>query len=301
MNHKFLTVIGLVSMGVMAAATFNALTGSQPASPEVKRPAKTSPESGLGNPFAAPAGEAFDATFDSKLAELEHAIQTLQETLQSETQKRRQLEQKVALLDKGAQPDNNAQASGIADPASMRDAANSRQTGGGNLNPNWFNEQALLDAGIDHAKVSYIKNVFEQSELDRLYIRDQATREGWMGTERFNNAVKEIADRSNALREQLSDNEYDAYLYAAGLSNRVIVESVLSNSPAGIAGIKSGDIILSYDNQRIYNWPDLTSATSQGTVNATVAVNIIRDNQQQLIYVPRGPLGIRLTTDSVAP
>ena len=158
-----------------------------------------------------------------------------------------------------------------------------------------------MDAGVDQTKVSYIKNVFEQAEMDKLYLRDQATREGWMGSERFNDAMKEIADRTSALRAQLNDDEYDAYLYAAGRSNRVIVESVLSNSPASNAGIQAGDVILSYDNKRIYSWTDLTGATSEGAANTTVAVTIIRNDQRQQVYIPRGPMGVRLTTDSVAP
>ncbi|KPJ97167.1 MAG: hypothetical protein AMJ55_00100 [Gammaproteobacteria bacterium SG8_15] len=179
--------------------------------------------------------------------------------------------------------------------------ASPHRPGSFNQNTNWFNEQALMDAGIDQAKVSYIKNVFEQAEMDKLYLRDQATREGWTGSERFNDAMKEISDRTSELRAQLNDDEYDAYLYAAGRSNRVIVESVLSNSPASNAGIQAGDVILSYDNKRIYSWTDLTGATSEGAANTTVAVTIIRNDQRQQVYIPRGPMGVRLTTDSVAP
>lgn len=285
-------------MGVVVGATLDSFTKTGPAVSDETRPVKSAPEDGLSNPFSSVSG-----TSDNKLAQLEQTIHSLQVTIEAETQKRQQLEQKVAMLEKGIKPgiDRSAQKTGDDNQELNSAASNPHQPGAFSQNANWFNEQALLDAGIDQAKVSYIKNVFEQAEMDKLYVRDQATREGWMGSERFNNAMKEISDRTTALRAQLNDDEYDAYLYAAGRSNRVIVESVLTNSPAGNAGIQAGDTILSYDNKRIYSWNDLTSATSAGAANSTVAVTIVRDNQQQQFYVPRGPLGIRLTTDSIAP
>jgi S1-C subfamily serine protease len=159
----------------------------------------------------------------------------------------------------------------------------------------------MLDAGVDPVKVNFIKQSFEQAEMDKLYLRDQAKREGWINSKRYTDASKEIADRTKALREELNETEYDAYLYAAGRSNRVIVSSLLSTSPASNAGIEPGDTILKYDNKRVYNWSDLTNATSEGAPTDTVTVTIERNGQLQQVYLPRGPLGIRLTTDSVAP
>ena len=159
----------------------------------------------------------------------------------------------------------------------------------------------MLDAGVDPIKVRTIKDAFEQAEMDKLYLRDQAKREGWINEKRYTDAAKEIADRTKALRGELNENEYDAYLFAAGRSNRVIVSSTLSTSPASNAGIQPGDTILKYDNKRVYNWSDLTTATSEGSPSDTVPVIIERNGQQQQVYIPRGPLGIRLTTDSVAP
>jgi S1-C subfamily serine protease len=75
----------------------------------------------------------------------------------------------------------------------------------------------------------------------------------------------------------------------------------LGGSPAANAGIKAGDTILQYGNKRIYSWNDLTTATSEGSAETTVTVTVERNGQQQQVYVPRGPLGIRLTTDSVLP
>jgi len=302
MNYKLLTFIGLISVGVVIGATLDFSEESKPANTGVPQPVKTSSDNTLRSPFSSSS----DPSDTDKLTQLETTIQSLQKQVQEEIDQREKLEKKVALLEKGIRPpgsdnrketdDNNQSA---ADAVTNPHQAGTFQPA--NQSANWFNEQALMDAGVDQAKVSYIKNVFEQAEMDKLYLRDQATREGWMGSDRFNDAMKEISDRTDNLRAQLNDNEYDAYLYASGRSNRVIVESVLNNSPASNAGIQAGDVILSYDNKKIYNWTDLTSATSEGDPNSTVAITVLRDNQQQQVYMPRGPMGIRLTTDSVAP
>ena len=299
MNSKLLTFIGLISIGVVIGAPLDAFNETESNNSAETRPVKTSSNNTLNSPFSSPASDATDDRF----TQLEQTIQSLQDRIQSEIQQREKLEQKVALLEKGIRSTSEISESDAEDNAQPVSSAmaSPHQSGSFNQNTNWFNEQALTDAGVDQAKVSYIKNVFEQAEMDKLYLRDQATREGWMGSERFNDAMKEISDRNSALRAQLNDDEYDAYLYAAGRSNRVIVESVLSNSPASNAGIQAGDVILSYDNKRIYSWTDLTGATSEGAANTTVAVTIIRNDQRQQVYIPRGPMGVRLTTDSVAP
>jgi hypothetical protein len=235
--------------------------------------------------------------------EVKEALQSLQLQLQQEITKRKELEQKVAMLEKNTdnRSSSELEQSSHTDNSANEFTNNPHQSGSFGQSANWFNEQAMLDAGIDSVKVTYIKSAFEQAEMDKLYLRDQATREGWLNSERYTDAAKEIANRTSALREQLTEQEYDAYLYAAGRSNRVIVESVLSTSPASNAGMQPGDTILRYGNKRIYNWSDLTTATSDGTPNDTVSVTIERNGQTQQVYVPRGPLGIRLATDSVAP
>ena len=298
MNQKLLTITGLIAMGVVLGATINSVIEPN-TKPIDRKVAKAKPAARIINPFT----ENANSSGEEKLLMLEQSVQILQNQLQHEIEQRKQLQHKLALLEDNltASVNANSDEEDIDNFQSSGETTSPHQSGVTSRNNNWFNEQALMDAGVDQSKVSYIKDVYEQAEMDKLYLRDQATREGWIGSDRYNTAAKEIADRANALKTQLNENEYDAYLYAAGRSNRVIVESVLSNSPASNAGIQAGDVILSYDNQRVYSWTDLTGATSKGTANTTVPVTIVRNNQKQQVYVPRGPLGVRLTTDSVAP
>ncbi len=163
-----------------------------------------------------------------------------------------------------------------------------------------FNEQALIDRGMNSSQASELKIYFEQLEMDRLYLRDQSIRESW-GREKLAEAMQALESREDDLKSQLGESTYDAYLYAAGRSNRVEVTSVLEKGQAGMAGIMSGDQITRYDNQRIYNGFDLREVTASGNIGDSVEVEIVRDGRTMQFYLVRGPLGIRMNSVSAAP
>lgn len=307
MKHQALLFVGLIGMGAVLGATLihnDTDSDSKIDTEQLKRElaAKQKQASMKG----------IDNLEDQDLESIQQTLANLQDQLQQEVNQRKKLETKVALLEKQLKtsPDNNPESSDeeteneeamLSEPAANPHQGGFSGSSFSGRNDQWFNEQAMLDAGIDPTKVNYIKDSFEQAEMDKLYLRDQATREGWINTTRYTDSVKEIEDRTKDLRNQLSEPEYDAYLFAAGRANRVIVSSLLGASPASSAGIQPGDTILKYDNKRVYNWSDLTTATSDGTPNETVTVTIERNGQLQQVYLPRGPLGIRLTSDSVPP
>ena len=299
MNTKIVTFIGLIGVGAVLGATLRGTDNTnQPSLKPVLTSADSAPASTVGE--FTPVVE----TSSDKIGmqDIQNALTGLQKQLQQEIEKRKQLEKKVARLEKNIKSDssnNNEQSSSASDSA-IENAPNPHQPDSSGQR-NWFNQQAMLDAGVDPGKVNYIKDTFEQAEMDRLYLQDQATREGWINSERYTKELQEINNRTADLRNQLNEKEFDSYLYAAGLPNRVLVQSVLSTSPANNAGIQAGDTILKYDNKRVFNWSDLTGATRGGNPNETVSVTVERDGQTQQLYMPRGPMGIRLTTDSVAP
>jgi C-terminal processing protease CtpA/Prc len=165
----------------------------------------------------------------------------------------------------------------------------------------WFNQQALIDAGVDAATAESIKSRFESQELEKLYLRDQATREGWYGSRRYRNELQALDAQTGDLQKELGDEAYAAYLYATGQPNQVKVQSVLANSSAATAGIQANDQILRYGEQRIYNWRDLRTATTQGNPDESVSVEVIREGKRLQLYVQRGPLGIRMNSISTAP
>lgn len=165
----------------------------------------------------------------------------------------------------------------------------------------WFNQQALIDAGMTQMEAEQLKVRFEEMELAKLYLRDQAVREGWSGGKRYREERQKLESKTEDIKQELDEKAYDAYLFASGQSNRVAVQSVLSGSAAGNAGMLAGDQVLRYASERIYNWRDLRNATTQGDLTETVAIEILRDNKKMELYVQRGPLGIRMNSISIAP
>jgi hypothetical protein len=164
----------------------------------------------------------------------------------------------------------------------------------------WFDEQALVNAGIDALQAETLRRFYEELELERLTLRDQARREDWRNGE-LRMALQTLDNREQELRDQLGDAAYDAYLYAAGRPNRLVVTSVLESAPAGQAGIVTGDRIVGYDNRRIYNWRDLRNAMSGGSITDTVEIEVERDGHSLQFYLNRGPLGVRTDSQSLAP
>lgn len=227
------------------------------------------------------------------------ALAELSQQLQQEIIAREALQKEVAVLsvklaalssaDVPEPADNSASATAPADAAH---------------NPTesaWFNQQALIDAGMAQPEAEQLKVRFEEMELAKLYLRDQAVREGWSGGKRYREERQKLEAKTDNIKQELGEDAYDAYLFASGQSNRVAVQSVLSGSAAGNAGMLSGDQVIRYDGERIYNWRDLRTATTQGDLTETVPVQVLRDNRQMEFYVQRGPLGIRMTSVSVAP
>lgn len=162
-------------------------------------------------------------------------------------------------------------------------------------------EQLLRDAGLSSTQVAQIKERYEQLEMDRLYLRDRATREGWMGTVRYSNEVAKLEENRQGVRNDLGDEGYDAYLFASGQSNRVLIREMLQGSPAKQAGLQAGDVVLRYGDKRIFTTRELQNATAGGRNGEMVPMEIQRDGKSMDFYVPRGPLGVYLDNDSVQP
>ena len=268
--------IGIGSLLTGGAGGMHASSPATPGEKPVNNPDSTMQEPQAANPAAVRLGE-------------------LNRRLQDEIRARQALELKLeSLARQVASMDRAAAASGTADPTEPpADEPNQRDR-------DWFDEQALLDNGMDQSLVSELKVFFEQVEMDRLYLRDRAAREGWDRVQ-LRAELQAIESREEDLRQRLGDDAYDAYLYASGQPNRVAVTSVLASAQAGQAGIQSGDHILRYDNQRIYIWMDLREATTGGDISDTVEVEVERDGTTLQFYLARGPMGIRMDSLSLAP
>jgi hypothetical protein len=226
-------------------------------------------------------------------------IAELDRLLKKEIRARQALEQKLEKLSR-QMTELGIGSKSLNENGELEQVAVSDESSGSNRDKDWFDEQALIDGGMNISQAGELKHNFEQLELERLYLRDQSIREEW-NREKLNEAMRALSLKEDEFKNQLSESDYDAYLYASGQTNRVEVTSVFASAEAGTAGILSGDHIVRYDNQRIYNGFELRQATTSGSIEEMVALEVERDGETLQFYLPRGPRGIRMNSVSVAP
>lgn len=161
--------------------------------------------------------------------------------------------------------------------------------------------QTLIDAGISKDQAAWIQERLDEIELQKLYLRDRATREGWLEEPRYNKERREYLNAVTELRDEVGDDAYDRLLYTLGRANRVVIQDVLQNSPAAQYGLQGSDQIIEYDGQRIFGSKELSSLVTQGSSGVMTLVRVKREGAVHDIYLPRGPLGIRMSSARVAP
>jgi C-terminal processing protease CtpA/Prc len=143
-----------------------------------------------------------------------------------------------------------------------------------------------------------LRQRWERLELDRLELSDRAMREGWFMTPRH---VEEYRGLDAAFKADLGEDGYDAYLYATGQDNRVLVRDVLAGSAASAADIQPGDEIVSYNGTKIYTKTELLPQTAAGARGDLVTIDLIRRGEALSLRVQRGPLGVVLGSAKKAP
>jgi len=135
-----------------------------------------------------------------------------------------------------------------------------------------------------------------------LYLKDRASREGWLNTSRYRKEQREATNAYRELRAEIGDAAYDRMLYALGQANRVVVRDIMQNSSAEQYGLQANDRVYEYDGQRVFTSQELNDlVTRGGDAGALVLVRVQRDEQQLDIYLPRGPIGIRLAPSRELP
>ncbi len=159
----------------------------------------------------------------------------------------------------------------------------------------------LVKAGVDPVIAEDIVRRKNEIELQKLELRDRAAREGYLGSSRYMQELQALVDADFSLRAELGEDAYDRYLYASGQANRVRVAAVIPGSAAEQAGVRSGDLIIRYGETRLFGWRELQQATTGGNRDEYISLSVMRDGQETLLWVPRGPLGVRLSMMRVNP
>ncbi|WP_101757019.1 PDZ domain-containing protein [Oceanicoccus sp. KOV_DT_Chl] len=160
----------------------------------------------------------------------------------------------------------------------------------------WFNQQRLLDLGINPAAINIIKELSNRAELEKLELQNRVARttkdrEGRIEAGKLYAQIRAIDSK---LRADLGEVNYDRMLYAYKQKNRVAVSDILPDSPAAAVGIQAGDLILSYAGEKILNPQSLYQKTRQGQAGEMINVEIQRGEEVLSLYLARGILGARL-------
>lgn len=164
-----------------------------------------------------------------------------------------------------------------------------------------YSLENLVKGGIDPALAEDIVRRKNSIELKRLALQDRATRQGYLNTQQYFDELQQINLNDISLREELGDQRYDEYLYNSKQNNRIRISSVMLGSAAEQAGIQSGDVIISYDNTRMFSWQELKDATAAGQLGEYVSITIYRNGEIFSFSVPRGPLGMQLGATRLEP
>lgn len=100
--------------------------------------------------------------------------------------------------------------------------------------------------------------------------------------------IKQLQEAGRVTRGWIgvSIQEIDAELAASVNSKKgVFVNEVVANSPADDAGIKTGDVILSFDNKPIRDVLDLPKFINNYPINKTAKIKVWRTNREKLFNV----------------
>ena len=160
---------------------------------------------------------------------------------------------------------------------------------------------ALLRAGVAAEVAEDIVWRRAQVSLDRLDLRDQAIREGWLNTDRYREELSKINQERVSVRDEIGVDSFDRYLFETGQNNRVLVDSIIPGSAGEESGMLPGDVIENYGEQKVFNFRDLRGATSDGERGELVPVVVRRGGQRLELWLPRGPIGIGLDATRVDP
>ena len=162
--------------------------------------------------------------------------------------------------------------------------------------------EALIATGIPTEQAALIQSRLDEYDLKQLYIKDRASREGWLNTARYRKEQRQAQTEYRELRSEIGDDAYDRMLYALGQGNRVVVRDIMQNSSAEQYGLQANDRLYEYDGQRVFTGQELNDLVTQGgDAGALVLVRVQRDEQQLDLYLPRGPIGIRLASSRELP
>lgn len=240
---------------------------------------------------------------NTAITELEQRLILLEQGLQEERQLRLRLEQQIIELSSSGQVTTGSQddvtsgnrlatlleLNGEALPedlTALREQIEERRNAARN-NTEERQIENLIEAGFDQYQAEEIIRQTEEMQMNLLNARFQASQSG----EDFDAGQMQL-EAIAELRANLGEADYERYLEATNQSTNVGVSNVLASSPAEIAGMQTGDQIISYNGERVFNVNDLNRLTNSVEASGNVVVEVLRDGQPVNLSLPTGPIGI---------
>jgi len=224
------------------------------------------------------------------LAEVEVRLQRLERALEATRIEQERLADALAARVAGTEADETRSA---GREAPLDEPGTIRRPG--------LDESVLVAAGFSASDARALRDAYERLQMDQLYLRDRAAREGWNLGDRLGEELTALAEREEALAGDYGDEAYDWVLYATGRPNRVTVRDVFADSPAANAGLAEGDVVVRYDDRRVRTSIELRNATTEGVAGEWVDLEILRAGKRERLRLPRGPLGVLLDVSSSEP
>jgi membrane-associated protease RseP (regulator of RpoE activity) len=235
---------------------------------------------------AAAAGTREDAALAERLSALEARVAELADELERDTRRSQQ-----SVASDTAPPETQADRLPrfeAAQRVAIAEGAPGFQTADGLVS-------RLVDGGFTTARAEWIQNRKEELAVAQMQARYAAQRNGEPAPpDDFAGFGAE-----HALRMEIGDVEYEQYLKALGRPTEVNVMGVLAGSPAEQAGIRPGDRIVSYAGTRVFDTREISPLTLEGNPGESVLVDIEREGQRLTVVVPRGPLGLNGSLNTI--
>ncbi|WP_237065603.1 PDZ domain-containing protein [Microbulbifer guangxiensis] len=164
--------------------------------------------------------------------------------------------------------------------------------------------ELLIEAGISRERAERILRRewelrYERQQLGHQYkhLEDQSTAEAVAVArelERYDNIPKLVGS-------ELSPSEYERYREATTPRERMVITAVLEGSNAASAGIRPGDLLLSYNGVPVTDAPTMRSLLNESVPGSSVPVVIRRQegDAEETVYVAAGPLGVQTAFNAV--
>ncbi|QKX18706.1 PDZ domain-containing protein [Microbulbifer sp. YPW1] len=156
----------------------------------------------------------------------------------------------------------------------------------------------LTEEGFSPERAAFIVDKQERIQYEQMqfsyeyhHMKDKRSPEAKALQEK----MQTYSNPRRVFENELTDAEFEQYLQAFGGRTEMEIGDLLDGTPAHEAGLRPGDKIIRYNNERIYHMGDLRTQVYQAKPGTSVEVEIQRKGSSapETIYLPAGPLGIR--------